>query len=71
MNQETRNRLIKAVKQLQEIHETTRTYIRARGAYGNRTLYIVDEETGQEMPYEEALLLQPVEGEENVQDPEN
>ncbi|XJZ25993.1 hypothetical protein ACF5W4_11325 [Bacillota bacterium Lsc_1132] len=69
MNQEARNKLIKAAQQLQEVQEATGTYLRARGlAYGGSRLYIVDESTGEEINYEEALLLQPVEseGEENV-----
>lgn len=66
MNQATRNKLIRAAKQLQEVQEATRTYLRGRGAYGGSTLYIVCEETREEISLEEALLLEPVEGEENV-----
>jgi hypothetical protein len=63
VNQQTRNKLIKAAKWLQEVQEATGTYLRARGAYGSGRLYIVDENTGEEISYEEAQLLEPVEGE--------
>jgi hypothetical protein len=72
MNQNTRNKLIKAAQQLQQVQEDTGTYLRSRGlAYGGSRLYIVNDQTGEEINYEEALLLQPVEGEENVPDDES
>jgi hypothetical protein len=54
-----RNRVINAARQLAKVQEETRTYLRARGSYGSSKLYIVDEETGEEISYQEALLLQP------------
>lgn len=60
MDQKTRNKLIRAADLLEKVQSETRTYIRARGSYGSNRLYIVDEDTGQEMAYEEAKLLQPI-----------